>query len=195
MAEAGSRPGGRTARVRAQILKATTDLIARDGVTGFRYEDVAELAGVHRASVYRNWPDRDELVIEALTQYSLQQLPFPDTGDLRADLVEFLLGLAKQLAEPAGRALAGAVHNGENEAVNQTVRRALELRLEAVQARLEQAVARQELHSVDPLFFMHLVSGPVYLARMHGGLPFGRAEAERTADVVLAGLNARNGVS
>ena len=55
----------RNARVRAQILAATAELVARDGTTGFRYEDVADVAGVHRASVYRHWPDREQLVAEA----------------------------------------------------------------------------------------------------------------------------------
>ncbi|MBL7255995.1 TetR/AcrR family transcriptional regulator [Paractinoplanes lichenicola] len=184
-----SRPGGRTARVRAQILAATVDLVAREGVAGFRYEEVAERAGVHRASVYRNWPDRDELVVEALAQYAARQVPFPDTGDLRADLVEFLLGQAAELAEPVGRALENAVSNSESEAVKRTVRRVLDRRLETVRTRLERATDRDELQAVDPLFFAHLVAGPAHLAHMHG-VAYGRAEAERTADVVLAGLRA-----
>lgn len=38
------RPGGRNARVRAQILAATVELVARDGIAGFRYEEVAEFS-------------------------------------------------------------------------------------------------------------------------------------------------------
>ncbi|MGH3585394.1 MAG: TetR/AcrR family transcriptional regulator, partial [Pseudonocardia sp.] len=100
------RPGGRTARVRAQVLKATTDLVARDGIAGFRYEDVAELAGVHKTSVYRNWPDREELVIEALLRYAEDTAPVPDSGVLRDDLVDYVLDIATGLTSPTGRALA-----------------------------------------------------------------------------------------
>ncbi|MFI0805384.1 TetR/AcrR family transcriptional regulator [Amycolatopsis lurida] len=103
------RPGGRTARVRARILAATVELIARDGVSGFRYEEVADRAGVHKTSIYRNWPERDELVIEALSRHADRQVPFADTVDLRADLVEFLLTLAGELETPVGRALLHAV--------------------------------------------------------------------------------------
>lgn len=88
------RPGGRNARVRARILDATAELAARDGIAGFRYEEVAELAGVHRTSVYRNWPDREELVTEALLQYAEDLASIADTGDLHRDLVDYLMALA-----------------------------------------------------------------------------------------------------
>ena len=184
------RPGGRTARVRAQILTATVDLIARDGVLGFKYEEVAERAGVHKTSVYRNWPDRDDLVIEALSRHADRQVPFADTGDLRADLVEFLLALAAELDTSIGRALVNAVQSHECEAVSRTVRGVFDQRLETVRTRLERAVERGELPPVDPLFFAQLVSGPVHLHRTTVDTTFDRPEAERIADVVLAGIRA-----
>lgn len=186
----GSRPGGRTARVRDRILAATVELIARDGVAGFRYEEVAERAGVNKTSVYRNWPDRDELVVEALARYAELEAPLADTGDLRADLVEFLLALAQRLATAEGRALVSAMHNRESERVARTVRAVFDRRLELVRARLDRAAEAGELPPVDPLFFAHLVSGPVHLHRTRGDRVFGRTEAERIVDVVLAGLRA-----
>lgn len=185
-----SRPGGRTARVRARILTATTDLIARDGTAGFRYEEVAQRAGVHKTSVYRNWPDRDELVIEALTRHAAREVPLDDTGDLRADLVEFLLTLAAELDTPVGRALVTAVYGRERETIARTVRGVFDRRLEPVRARLERAAERGELPQTDPVFFAHLVSGPVHLYLSRGDLTFGRADAERITDVVLAGIKA-----
>jgi AcrR family transcriptional regulator len=182
------RSGGRNARVRAQILTATVDLIARDGVAGFKYEEVADRAGVHKTSIYRNWPDRDDLVIEALSRHADQQVPFADTGDLRTDLVEFLLTLAAELETSIGRALVNAVQSHERAVVSRTVRGVFDQRVEVVRARLERAAERGELPPVDPRFFAHLVSGPVHFHRSSGDFTFGRAEAERIADVVLAGI-------
>jgi AcrR family transcriptional regulator len=186
----GSRPGGRTAQVRARILAATVELIARDGVTGFRYEEVAERAGTHKTSVYRNWPDRDELVVEALARYAEHEVPFTNTGNLRDDLVEFLLTLAAGLDAPEGRALTSAMRNHESDVVAKTARDVLDRRLELVRHRLEQATEAGELPSVDPLFFAHLVGGPVHLYLARGDGSFGRAEAERITDVVIAGIKA-----
>lgn len=184
------RPGGRTARVRAQILAATVDLIARDGITGFRYEEVAERAGVHKTSVYRNWPDRDELAVEAMSQYAHREVPFPDTGDLRTDLVEFLLGLTAELDTSFGRAVLSAVYSRECEAVARAVHGVLDQRMELVRVRLERATERGELPPIDTSFFVQLVFGPVHLYRNLGYFTFGRAEAERVVDVVIAGIKA-----
>ncbi|MDV3129963.1 TetR/AcrR family transcriptional regulator C-terminal ligand-binding domain-containing protein [Mycobacterium sp. 21AC1] len=185
------RPGGRNARVRTQILGATAELVARDGIAGFRYEEVAELAGVHKTSVYRNWPDREELVAEALLQYAEDLASIADTGDLHRDLVDYLVALASGLETPFGRALELAVQSThDNPAVRQTVARVLEQRGAATQRRVDLAVDRGELPPVDSAFLGEMISGPVRLIVNRGMRPFTRADAERIVDVVLAGIRA-----
>ncbi|KFU75289.1 DNA-binding transcriptional regulator, AcrR family [Amycolatopsis lurida] len=184
------RPGGRTARVRAKILTATVELLARDGVSAFKYEEVADRAGVHKTSVYRNWPDRNDLVIEALSRHADQQIPLADTGDLRTDVADFLLALAAELETPFGRALVNAVQSREYEEVTSTIRGVFDRRLATLRSRLERATLRGELPPVDPLFFTHMISGPVHLYRNRADLTFSRLEAERITDVVLAGIRA-----
>lgn len=157
---------------------------------GFRYEEVADRAGVNKASVYRNWPQRSELAIEALSHRADQQVPFADTGDLRADLIQFLVTLAAELDTPLGRALAVAAQSREHEAVTRTVHGVYERRLDLVRVRLERAAERGELPPVDPLFFAQLISGPMHPFPGRTDVPFGHAEAERLTDVVLAGIRA-----
>ncbi|MGV0810764.1 TetR/AcrR family transcriptional regulator [Mycolicibacterium boenickei] len=183
------RPGGRNARVRAQILGATVELVARDGIAGFRYEEVAELAGVHKASVYRNWPDREELVAEALLRYAEDLASIADTGDLRRDLVDYLVALAGGLDTTFGQALELAIQpTRDNAAVRQTVARILEQRGAATQRRVDLAVDRGELPPVDSAFLGEMISGPVRLIVNRGVRPFTRTDAERIVDVVLAGI-------
>lgn len=185
------RPGGRTARVRAQILAATVELVARDGIAGFRYEEVAELAGVHKTSVYRNWPDREDLVVEALLQYVDDLGSVADTGDLRRDLVDFLMVIAEGLAKPTVRALELATRaSHENPAVRRAAARILEERGAAMRRRVDVAMERGELPPVDYALFGEMISGPVHLIVNRGLRPFTRAVAERIVDVVLAGIRA-----
>lgn len=185
------RPGGRNAMVRAQILDATAELVARDGIAGFRYEEVAELAGVHRASVYRNWPDREELVAEALLQHAEDLASIADTGDIHRDLVDYLVALASGLDTPFGQALVLAVQpTHENPVVRQTVARVLKERGAAMRQRVNLAVDRGELPSVDSAFLGEMISGPVHLIVNRGIRPFIRTDAERIVDVVLAGIRA-----
>jgi AcrR family transcriptional regulator len=185
------RPGGRTARVRAQILAATAELVARDGIAGFRYEEVAELAGVHKTSVYRNWPDREELVVEALLRYVDDLGSVGDTGELRRDLVDFLMTLAESLDRPTARALLLATQaTHESPAVRRTATRILEARAAATQRRVDLAIDRGELPPVDCSLLGEMLSGPVHLIVNRGLRPFTRADAERIVDVVLAGIRA-----
>ncbi|MGW0833370.1 TetR/AcrR family transcriptional regulator C-terminal ligand-binding domain-containing protein [Streptomyces prunicolor] len=182
------RPGGRTARTRARILEATLHLVARDGIAALRYEEVAELADVHRTSVYRNWPDRDELVTEALLRYS-GTVELEDTGDLRHDLVDYLVALGDLLSTTTGRAMQRVIQSArENPEVALPVNRIFEQRLAALRQVVDRAVARGELPPVDAYFLAEMLTGPVHLYVSRGLRPFTRAEAERITDVVLAGL-------
>lgn len=185
------RPGGRNALVRAQILGATAELVARDGIAGFRYEEVAELAGVNRTSVYRNWPDREDLVAEALLQHAEDLASIADTGDIHRDLVDYLVALASGLDTPFGQALMLAVQpTHENPVVRQTVARILEQRGAAMRQRVNLAVERGELPPVDSAFLGEMISGPVHLIVNRGMRRFRRKDAERIVDVVLAGIRA-----
>ncbi|WP_183466959.1 TetR/AcrR family transcriptional regulator [Mycolicibacterium iranicum] len=184
------RPGGRSARVRDQILSATVELVARDGIAGFRYEDVAEVAGVHRASVYRNWPDRDELVVEAVLRYAEELASIADTGDIDRDLADFLLGLAGGLQTPFGRALEQAVQPARQDTTVSALTRILEERQAMLRRRVDAAVDRGELPPVDSALLGELISGPVHVIVNRGTRPFTRVDAERIVAVVLAGIRA-----
>ncbi|HWO68700.1 MAG TPA: TetR/AcrR family transcriptional regulator C-terminal ligand-binding domain-containing protein [Umezawaea sp.] len=185
------RPGGRTARVRTQILDATVRLVARDGIAGLRYEEVAELAGVHRMSVYRNWPDRNSLVSEALMSVAEQTATLSDTGDLRQDLVDFLVAIAAGMAGPTGRALLLAIQSAnDNPEVSAATSTVLAHRLAMVQRRADSATARGDLPHVDARLLADLLTGPVHLHVDRDRRPFTAADAERIVDVVLAGIRA-----
>ncbi|MFJ9779160.1 TetR/AcrR family transcriptional regulator [Amycolatopsis sp. NPDC101161] len=190
-ARPAARPGGRNARVRSRILAATTELVARNGVTGLRYEEVAELAGVNKNSVYRNWPDRADLVGDALLRYAEDSAPLHDSGDLRRDLVEFLLALSERLSSPIGRALMQAtIAAPVNADLDEAVRTVHDQRLAAVRERFDSAAETGEIPPVDSYFVTELLSGPVYLYANRRRHPFTREVAEKIVDVVLAGLRA-----
>jgi AcrR family transcriptional regulator len=190
-ARPAARPGGRNARVRSQILAATAELVARNGVAGLRYEEIAELAGVNKNSVYRNWPDRAELVSAALLQYAEDSAPLHDSGDLRRDLTDFLLVFAERLASSIDRALWQATLAAPaSPELDEAVRAAYDQRLATVRRRFDSAVDSGELPPVDSYFLTELLSGPVYLYVNRRRHPFTREVAEKIVDVVLAGIHA-----
>ncbi|MGW5785009.1 TetR/AcrR family transcriptional regulator [Streptomyces sp. NPDC003757] len=80
------RPGGRTARVRAQVLDAVRAELAERGHEGLTMEGVAARAGVHRATVYRRWRDVGGLLADVIGAAGEIDWQPPDTGSLRGDL-------------------------------------------------------------------------------------------------------------
>ena len=73
------------------ILDATLSLLARNGFAGLRVDEIAELAGVSKATIYRRWPSKLELVVDAFAQ--LPDLPEPTHGDLVGDLAQLVMHL------------------------------------------------------------------------------------------------------
>ncbi|CAM5618047.1 TetR family transcriptional regulator [Streptomyces avidinii] len=80
------RTGGRSARVRTQVLQSVGALLLEAGYDGLTVDAVAERAGVHRTTVYRRWRDVGHLLADVLDTASDDTWSPPDTGSLEDDL-------------------------------------------------------------------------------------------------------------
>ncbi|WP_197512088.1 TetR/AcrR family transcriptional regulator [Tessaracoccus coleopterorum] len=89
------------------ILTATVDELRESGYAALTMDAVARRAGTGKASIYRRWTSRAELVQEAVYRLVPSPGDLPDTGTLRGDLLAMLRGTATTLAGPAGEALRG----------------------------------------------------------------------------------------
>jgi AcrR family transcriptional regulator len=104
-----TRPRRRGATLDAAIFEATLDELSERGYATLTMERVAERARASKASLYRRWPSRIELVIDAVRHAFPDPASTPDTGSLRGDLLAALRHAAAQLAGPAGEALRGVL--------------------------------------------------------------------------------------
>lgn len=93
------RTDPRVARSRAAILDACAELIAEEGFSGVTIEAVAARSGAAKTTVYRHWPSREALLIEAFGTCSAPAGPPPTTGSVREDVRAVLRGLAAKLNE------------------------------------------------------------------------------------------------
>lgn len=98
----------RGAVLESVIAEAALAELTAHGYPGFSMERVAVRAGTGKASIYRRWPSRIELVVAAV-QRSLPGDEPPDTGSLRGDLIEMMSLLSDLLAGPAGIAVRGII--------------------------------------------------------------------------------------
>jgi AcrR family transcriptional regulator len=166
------RPGGRSARVRAAVLDATTEVLAEHGYERLSFEEVAQRAGVHKTTVYRRWASRPELVLDALHARSDLIIELPDSGRIEADLTVFLQSVADNLDSPLGRALLIAtIRSSDEGAEAASVRHSFwRERFDRARVRLDRARRGGEIARdadvpllveslVSPIFFRALVSG------------------------------------
>jgi AcrR family transcriptional regulator len=101
------RPRRRGEALFAAIYQAVVDELAESGYAGLTMERVAERAQTGKASLYRRWPNRFELVIDTAYHFLPQSADVADTGSLRGDLLAMLRAVSASLAGPAGQAMRG----------------------------------------------------------------------------------------
>ncbi len=94
----------------ADILQAAIEILAEEGFDGMTIEMVATRAKAGKATLYRRWPGKEELVLEAIgcmksTELDLGSLP--DTGTLRGDLVAMIKPRTTEESERKLRVMAG----------------------------------------------------------------------------------------
>jgi Bacterial regulatory proteins, tetR family len=83
MADHRSRPRRRGRALDEAIYRATLDELAEHGYAKLTMEGVADRARAGKASLYRRWPTRVELVLDAVAHTLPDPLTVPDTGSLR----------------------------------------------------------------------------------------------------------------
>ena len=88
------------------ITEAAISLIQEVGYERATIEAIALKAGVSKATIYRRWKNKQEVIASAISHHVFSQNPCIDTGNLRDDLVELLLAKVKTLKGPDGAVIA-----------------------------------------------------------------------------------------
>ncbi len=95
----------RDATIDTRVLAAAVDELAEHGVGGFSVNRVAVRAGVAKRGIYMRWPDRDDLVVDALGTLAAGLVP-PRTGSLNVDLLHLAPYVDAVFTEPRLSVLA-----------------------------------------------------------------------------------------
>jgi AcrR family transcriptional regulator len=103
-----TRPGGRSARVRAAVHRAVEELLAEAPAEELSVPVIALRAGVHPTTVYRRWGTLGDLLAAVATSRFSGDIVVPDTGSLRGDLERWMSDVATDLADPDVLALMRA---------------------------------------------------------------------------------------
>ncbi|CAM5534707.1 TetR/AcrR family transcriptional regulator [Streptomyces pilosus] len=187
------RPGGRTARVRASVLRAAGDALAEHGFAHLDLADVARRAEVGKTTVYRRWGTVTGLVADLLLDMAEQSLPRTETGSLLGDLRANARLVRRTLADPRQGALFKAViaaATGEAKTA-EALHRFYDTRVEEWAPCVRQAVDRGEIpEGTDAHEVIRAVSAPLYYRLLTSGAPLDEAAADRAAEAAAAAARA-----
>lgn len=93
----------------AAIEEAALCLFRRVGYERLSIDAIAHEAQVSKATIYRRWKNKGELMVAAVSHYSFTDIPDIDTGTLRGDLIELLQDRIKILKGEDGQVLMGVM--------------------------------------------------------------------------------------
>jgi AcrR family transcriptional regulator len=189
----GQRPMGRPRETRADaaILDATVALIAEHGVEALRVDQVAERAGVGKATIYRRYRSKDELVTAAVAAI-VGEIRIPDTGSTEDDL----LALMRDAVKVYGRAPAAHAMPAVIAAMNRDPRLAratrdgfLAARRDALRTVIERGIDRSDLRAdLDVELALDVLGGPLFYRLLVTGGPIDAKLAQGVVDLLTRGF-------
>jgi AcrR family transcriptional regulator len=189
------RPGRpRSEQADRAIIDATLAVFAEHGVEGLCIEKVAAKAGVGKATIYRRWPGKEDLLLDALAALKTP-LPEPRGHSVREDLLALMQAMASDYADPR-RAREFALLLGEGAKFPRLMARytetVMEPRREIFRSVLRRGAASGELRpDVDVEVALFMLTGAVIARGKHQPEAIPADYAQRVVDELLAGLAPR----
>jgi AcrR family transcriptional regulator len=193
-ARAGARAPGRprSAASERAILRATIELVGEFGFDGATTDAIAARAGVSKATIYRRWSTKDELVLAAVTSIG-HEVRVPDTGSLESDLRALVGGLVAVFADERFVPLVPMIV--DQMARKPSFRAAMQggfirMRREVALEVLRRAQERGEIDvdAADLAFVLDLLAAPLYYRVLVSGDRVDDALADQIVWTVIAWL-------
>jgi AcrR family transcriptional regulator len=183
----GSASHRRGEHVRRTVLAAAFDELAENGANAATVAGVAARSGVHETTIYRRWVTKEKLFVDAMLSRSADEIPPPDTGSIRDDLVAVVRAVISYVTSPTGLA---ALH-----VATLTVDENLEARatfwagrLDALRPVVERGITRGELRpDTDAGLLLETLIAPLHGRLLLTGETVDEELGERIVDLVLDG--------
>ena len=173
--------------VRHTVLAAAFEELAENGAGAATVAGVARRSGVHETTIYRRWVTKDKLFLEAMLSRSAEEIPTPDTGSIRDDLLGVVRAVIAYLTSAVGLA---ALHVAALAADDQRdARQAFWAgRIEALRPVVERGIARGELRSdTDAGLLLEALIAPLHGRLLLTGETVDEQLGERIVNLVLEG--------
>src|SRR6202167_6549768 len=174
------------------ILEAAAELLLDQGLAAVSMDAVATRAGVSKATIYRWWPTKETLALDALYHEWAAVPPPRDTGSLRGDLLSLLRPWARLASRrPYGRAIAPLVTDAQTDPTfaREYRTRFVEPRRDQARAIFHRAIERGEIPAdTKTEVALDLLYGPIYHRLLHAHAPLNDRFVRDVIDTTLGGI-------
>ena len=191
-------PSRRSEASRRAILDATVTLIGESGYDDVSIEAIAAAAGVGKQTIYRWWPSKGAVVLEALDDSLLKVVEFPDTGDLVEDLRTQMHGVTRLLSSrQIGRLYQGllAAAQCDPELSRAHLDQLIEPATVAGRERIARAVERGEVRDdVDVQTLIDLLYGAIYYRLLLHTRPLTLDQIDEALEITFNGARPKRRV-
>ena len=190
--DAARRPGRpRSERAEQAIIEATIEALGECGIDGVHCEDVAARAGVGKATLYRRWGGKEDLLIAAFAAMK-HPLPEPRGESVREDLITLLTVVAADADDPRFAQQYALLHGAEERYPRLVARyreQVVEPRRELVRSVLRRGIETGELRpGIDVEVAMLMLTGAVMARGKHDPTPAAPGFVDRAVDELLRGI-------
>jgi AcrR family transcriptional regulator len=182
----------RDEEVRKRILDSAAQLLQSHCFEDITVESIAEHSGAGKSTIYRWWPNKAAVLIEAFRERITRELPFPNTGDFREDIRQLLLNFTEIIYRGRrGKVFRSFIAGAQADPEIAKAYREIWIAPRRAEARkiFERYIAEGIADSsLDPDLAVEIVFAPLYYRLLTGWGEITPEYLDRLADIALRGL-------
>ncbi|TDT18248.1 TetR family transcriptional regulator [Ilumatobacter fluminis] len=176
-----------------RVLEAAFELVGSRPPGEVGINDIAAAANVAKQTIYRWWPSRTAVILDALVVGTMRATPFRETDDIRADFEAHLRTVIKLFNSPTGRIVREMLAEAHTDPTiaDEFRQRFWQPRRDLSQARLRRGIELGQIRDdLDHEIVLDAIYGPLWTRLMIGHLPLRAADAARVTDAIWPGIAA-----
>jgi AcrR family transcriptional regulator len=185
----------RSLKAESAVLTAASKLLETNCLCKVTTEAIALLSGVSKATIYKWWPSKTLVALDAFLMRMSHDVPTPDTGSAQKDFTEQVKSMIVFYTSPAGRAFCQFIAEGQSDPAFLAVfrERFLKSRRDDVRAIWQRGVARGEIRAdLGREVVLDLIYGPIIYRLLVGHGPLNAKEAKLLVSAVFTGIERRS---
>jgi AcrR family transcriptional regulator len=189
--EQKSRGRRRSVAAESAILKATLHLLERQPLRKVTADAIARRAGVSKATIYKWWPNKSLVALDAYLAEMSELVIMPDTGSAELDFSNQLKSVMAFYTSPLGRLFGQFLAEGQSDPAFLSLfrERFLYARRNAARVMWQRGVDRGEIRKeIDSDLVLDLIYGPMIFRLLAGHGSLHESESAALVEVVFSGL-------